>query len=231
MKTITKISLFTMTALLSSVTAQAENDNTVRVGAYFVHYDAKATDLTGTGIGAVPAGVNMKVNNVDTPYFAYVRRLTSNFDLEFAFGIPPKTTMTGTGPAKLGSVPYAGQVVATSRWFSPTVLLNYNFLEESSKFRPYVGLGANFTRFTDNTATPAGQAALGGPTSASLKNSLGWAATTGISYRLQERWSVYASYSISQVKSDLIANTSGVIRTNSVDFRPSAVVLSAGYSF
>lgn len=139
--------------------------------------------------------------------------------------------MVGKGPAKLGSVPYAGQEVATSRWFSPTLLLNYKFLDESSQLRPYAGLGINYTHFSDITSTAAGNAALGGPTSATLSNSLGWAATVGLSYRLQERWSIYGSYSMSQVKSDMVANTSGVIRTTSVDFRPSAVVLSVGYSF
>ena len=233
MKTTKKNTLFAITTLLTGLggTAYADNDNTIRVGEYFVHYDAQATDLTGTGIGAVPPGVNMSTNDVQTPYFAYVRKLSPKFDLELAFGIPPKTTIVGKGPTKLGSVPYAGQEVATAKWVSPTVLLNYKFLDESSALRPYAGIGFNYTHFTDITATPAGQNALGGPTSATLTNSLGWAATVGLSYRLQEHWSLYGSYSMSQVKSDLAANTSGEIRTNTVDFRPSTIVLSAGYSF
>ena len=233
MKTITRIAQFAMTALLAGLgnTAQAQDDNTFRVGYYFVHYDAHATDLSGTGVGYVPPGVNMTINDVQTPYFAYVRRLSPKFDLELAFGIPPKTTIVGKGPTNLGSVPYAGQEVATAKWISPTLLLNYKFLDESSRLRPYAGIGFNYTHFADITATSAGQNALGGPTSATLSNSFGWAATVGLSYRLQDHWSLYGSYSMSQVKSDLTANTSGAIRTNSVDFRPSAVVLSAGYSF
>ena len=233
MKKITRSALFAMMALLAGFggTAHADNDNTIRVGQYFVHYDAQATDVSGTGVGAVPPGVNMSVNDVQTMYFAYVRRLSPKFDLEFAFGIPPTTTMVGKGKTQLGSVPYAGQNVATSKCISPTLLLNYKFLDESSRLRPYVGAGVNYTHFSDNTATAAGMAALGGPTSATLSDSFGWAATAGLSYRLQEHWSVYGSYSMSQVKSDMTANTSGAIRTTSINFRPSAVVLSVGYSF
>lgn len=229
----TRIVLFAITALLAGLsgTAQAENDNTIRVGEYFVHFDAHASDVSGSGVGYVPPGVNVSVKDVTTMYFAYVRRLSPTFDLELAFGIPPKTTIVGKGPEKLGSVPYAGQEVATSRWFSPTLLLNYKFLDESSRLRPYAGLGVNYTHFYDNTATPAGSAALGGPTSATMSDSFGWAATVGLSYRLEERWSLYASYSQSQVKSDMTANTSGVIRTTSIDFRPSLFVLSLGYHF
>ncbi len=139
--------------------------------------------------------------------------------------------MVGKGPATIGSVPYAGQNLATSRWFSPTALLNYNFFDESAQIRPYVGVGVNFTRFSDNTLTAAGQAAFGGPTSATLSDSTGWAATTGVSYRLQDRWNLHASYSLSQIKSNLSANTSGAIRSTSIDFKPSAIVLSVGYSF
>lgn len=233
MNTNTRIALFAITALLGGLSgaAQAENNNTIRGGLYLIHYDAQATDVSGTGVGAVPPGVNLSVNDVQTLYFAYVRRLSPSFDLELAAGWPPKTTTVGKGPAKLGSVPYAGQEVATSRWFAPTLLLNYKFLDETSPFRPYVGLGVNFTHFFDNTSTAAGNAALGGPTSATLSNSFGGAATVGVSYRLQDRWSLYGSYSVSQVKSDMASNTSGIIRRTTIDFRPSAVVLSAGYSF
>jgi outer membrane protein len=233
MKTITRVSLFTISVLLGTAcaTAQAVDDNTIRVGEYFVHYDAHASDLSGTGIGSVPAGVNMSVNNVNTEYLAYVRRLSPSFDLELALGNPPTTTIIGKGPSTLGSVPYAGQNIASAKWWTPTLLLNYKFMDETDAIRPYVGVGINYTKFTDITATSSGQAALGGPTSATLTDSIGWAATAGVSYRFMEHWSVYGSYSVSEIRSNLATNTSGVIRTNSVDFRPSAVVVSVGYSY
>ena len=42
------------------------------------------------------------------------------FDLELAFGVPPETKTVGKGPATLGSVPYAGATIATSKWAAPS---------------------------------------------------------------------------------------------------------------
>ncbi len=43
MKTITRISQLAVTALLAGLAgaAQAQNDNEIRIGEYFVHYDAQ----------------------------------------------------------------------------------------------------------------------------------------------------------------------------------------------
>jgi outer membrane protein len=231
MKSSTTRALFAAATLPASLigTAHAEDaTNQLRIGAYFVHYDAKASDLSGP---FVPAGVNLKVDDVTTLYFAYVRRLSPSLSVELAGGIPPKTNTVGKGPATLGSVPYSGQTVATSKWFSPTALLIYKFRDESDVWRPYVGAGFNYTKFFDNTSTSAGNAANGGDTRIDLSSSFGWAATVGVSYRLNEKWGAYASYSQSQVKSDMTATTAGVARRTTIDFHPSAVVLSLGYSF
>jgi hypothetical protein len=42
---------------------------------------------------------------------------------------------------------------------------------------------------------------------------------------------LYASYSISQVKTKLNADTAGIIRTTHISFRPQALVVAVGYSF
>jgi outer membrane protein len=179
----------------------------------------------------VPPGVNLKLKDLFTPYFAYVRRLTGHVSVELAIGAPPVTKTVGKGPAQLGSVPYNGQVISTARWFAPTLLLQYNFLDESSPLRPYIGIGLNYTRFYDRISTPAGNAASGGPTSISLPTSVGPAGTVGLSYRITRHFSVYASYSISQVNTRLTADTAGVLRTAHIEFGPRAAVVAAGYSF
>lgn len=208
--------------------AGASNPNELRLGAYFVFYHSSASDLSGP---YVPAGVNLKVRNVQTLYAAYVRRLSSRFNLEFAFGWPPVTKTEGRGPATLGSVPYNGVVISTARWLSPTVLLNYEFLGEHSRLRPYIGVGVNYTTFIDRNSTAAGDAASGGPTRLSLSASVGPAVTVGLAYRIASRWHAYASYSYSQIKSNLRAQTAGEVRTTTIDFRPQALVISVGYSF
>jgi outer membrane protein len=161
----------------------------------------------------------------------YIRWLTPDINLELAMGYPPLAKVKGSGPATLGSVPYNGQVVSSARWIAPTLLLEYNFFSVNSAFRPFIGAGVNYTTFYDRDSTAVGNAASGGPTRTSLTASVGPAVTAGLSYRITERWHLHSSYSWSQVKTNLTADTDGVIRTSHISFGPQALVISIGYSF
>jgi outer membrane protein len=231
MKNTTTIAAFATAVILAIGPAPAsaqERNNTVRLGLYALFWHTAADDVTGP---FVPPGVSADVGNVQTVYLAYLRRLSPHFELEFAAGVPPTTDTIGKGPATLGSVPWNGQVVGTVKWFSPTLLLNYKFFDESAAFRPYVGLGINFTHFYDRTINAAGDAALGGPTSVNLKNSIGPAATIGVYYRVRGGWGVNASFSASEVGSKLEAHTAGLVRKSNVEFNPHALVFAVNYSF
>ena len=206
----------------------AAPNNTVRVGMYFVHYSASAPDLSGP---FTPAHINLTVENVNTPYFAYLRRLDPHWSLELAAGIPPTTHTLGKGPPYLGSVPFDGQQVATAKWFSPSFLVEYNFRSEQEKFRPYVGAGFNYTHFYERNSTAAGDAANGGPTSTRLSNSIGPAATAGLSYKFTREINAIASYSFARVNSDYDSDTAGIHRTTKVHFNPRTLVIAVGYSF
>lgn len=228
-KRIVTLALGAAAALAASVAfAQDAGPNDVRVGLYFVYFDTRATDIYGP---YVPSGLNLKVNNLETLYLAYVRSLSNHFKVELAFGYPPLTKTVGRGPAMLGSVPYNGQTIATARWFSPTLLFEYEFGDANSRLRPYLGAGVNYTKFLARQSTAAGDAASGGPTSLSLPASLGPAVTAGLSYKITDRWHVYASYSIARVDSHLTADTAGILRTSQIEFWPMTLVVSAGYSF
>jgi outer membrane protein len=215
-------------AFAAPALADDSYNNSVRAGIYAVFYHVKADDLSGP---YVPPGANIDAKDIQTLYLAYVRRLSTHFDVELTLGYPPQQKTVGKGPATLGSVPYDGQVIATARWLAPTLLLEYSFFDVNAKLRPYIGAGVNYTTFYDRNSTAAGDAASGGPTRLSLTSSIGPAATVGLAYHIQDHWHMYASYSISQVKTDLTADTAGIIRTTHIDFGPQALVVSVGYSF
>lgn len=224
------VTLAVAASLAHSRTARADDvpANTVRAGLYEIFYHVSADNLQGP---FVPPGVNLDLKNTQTAYFAYVRRLTSYLDLELAFGIPPRTKTVGRGPATLGSVPYDGQTIATSKWLAPSALLEYKFLSETSLLRPYIGVGVNYTSFYDRQVTAAGEAGTGGPTRLSLTSSVGPVGTVGLKYQPTSHWQVIASYSISRVNSDLKIDTAGEIRTTHIKFGPQAFVIAGGYSF
>jgi outer membrane protein len=216
---------------LAAPLAQADDDwdpNNVRLGLYYVHYAVSADDISGP---YAPPGLNLRVEDVETLYFAYVRQLSTHFIVEVAAGWPPLTRTVGRGPTALGSVPYNGEVISTARWLAPTVLFEYQFFDDEALLRPYIGVGVNYTDFYSRQSTAAGNAVTGGPTSVSLPSSWGPAGTVGLSYRIAPRWHAYASYSYSYVHSRLTADTAGLIHTSDINFNPRALVLSIGYSF
>jgi outer membrane protein len=202
--------------------------NALRLGFYDVFYHASAQDIAGP---YVPAGLNVTVKDVQTLYVGYIRRLARQWEIELAFGIPPTTNTYGKGPATVGSVPYNGVLISSAKWFAPTALLNYKFLDETYPVRPYIGAGINYTYFYDRQSTAGGNAVSGGPTSISLPSSIGPAATVGIGWQVAHHCTVNASYSFSQVKTELSADTAGIIRTTHVSFGPEALVIAVGYQF
>jgi len=217
------------TAAICAAPAHADDTpNSARIGLYSVFYHVSTEGLEGP---YVPPGTSLNAKNLNTLYLGYVRSLTSHIDLELTAGYPPLQKTVGKGPAELGSVPYNGQVIATARWLAPTVLAEYVFFSEDAKFRPYLGIGVNYTSFYDRDSTAQGNAGSGGPTKLSLTPSVGIAGTVGLSYRIAGNWKAYASYSASQVRTRLNADTAGVERTAHINFGPQALVVSVGYSF
>jgi outer membrane protein len=217
---------------LAASGAYADNagPNDVRVGMWFVHFETQADTISGP---YTPPGLGIHVDNIETLYVAYVRTFSTHWQAELAFGYPPLTKTEGRGPAMLGSVPYAyhDQVISTARWLSPSLLAEYVFRDPNARLRPYLGIGVNYTKFFARQSTAAGNAASGGPTSLSLPVSVGPAATAGLSYEINDRFHVYASYSIAQVNTKLTADTAGILRTSEIHFWPNALVIAAGYSF
>lgn len=207
---------------------EAAPNNTLRVGFEDVFYHTSADNLAGP---FVPAGVNFKAKDLQTLYIGYVRNLSTHFLVELALGYPPLSKVEGRGPATVGSVPYNGQTVSSARWLSPTVFLEYEFFDRDAKLRPFIGAGMNYTAFYDREFTAQGNAASGGPTKLSLNSSVGPAGTMGLDYHISGNWHAYASYSISQVKTRIFADTDGVIRTSHIKFGPQVLVIAAGYSF
>jgi outer membrane protein len=224
-----------LVATLCVGVARADNDtgagdhpNLVAAGLYQVSFHVHADDITGA---FTPAGLNVRNPSINTLYVAYMRRLSPHFDTELTLGVPPMTRSVAKGPATVGSVPYNGQTIATVRWLAPSLLLKYYLFSPDAMFRPYVGVGVNYTRFYSRQVTAAGAAISGGPTSLSLPASVGPVGTVGVSWHALDRVVVNLSGSASWVNSRLTTDTAGLLRTSHVEFNPRAIVLAVGYQF
>jgi outer membrane protein len=123
------------------------------------------------------------------------------------------------------------RLIGTVRQIAPTLFANYKFGEATAKFRPFVGIGINYTMFDQANSTPLFNQISGGTTNNKLTDSWGLAAQVGASYKLDGPWSVSASWSTADVKSTLTNNTYGIERKTDIQFNPSVFILAVGYSF
>ena len=87
-------------------------------------------------------------------------------------------------------------------------------------WRPYIGAGINYTRFTNIKSSLAPDVKMG--------NSTGLALQAGLNYAITKDIGLFASIAKINVKSKVVATGSTVL-TTTVDFRP--LVYSAGVSY
>ncbi len=212
-----------------------EGQNTIYLGVGYLQNHSSMSDLSGMN---TPPGLNLDVGNAATLGFGYVRDLGGPWSFELALGVPPRvrTDAMGANWAALGVSPGAG--VTDVHVVSPTAFINYHFLGKSAKFDPFVGLGLNYTRFTDTTALSSLTSHLG-PTAISLSDSWGPAAHAGMVYHIDQRWSVVATLGIADVNSDLTSTSYSPINPTlitsqgktTIHFHPVVYTLALGYSF
>jgi outer membrane protein len=124
--------LATLLSLSAFAQAPAEGPWQVRVRA--VHLDSANKDGTGLGLA-----INDKwIPEVDVSYF-----FTPNIAAELVLTVPQKHTLRSNGVE-----------IGTLKHLPPTLLAQYHFTQFSG-FRPYLGAGVNYTRFS-SVNLPAG---------------------------------------------------------------------------
>lgn len=206
---------------------------TVRMGYTHLAPNSSATDAVGPLLPAPPSGVSLKVDSQSTLFFSLARDINPNVEVELALGLPPTHDVRAElSPALPPNVQKLnGQVIAKVRQIAPTLFVNYKFGEASSAFRPFVGLGVNYTNFDKRESTALGNLLNGGPTDIRLTDSWGMAAQAGLNYRINDKWSLNAAVLTARVKTHLTATTAGQARKIDIRFRPTVFTLSAGYVF
>lgn len=212
----TRLTLSTLAAALlacAAGTALAQDGRTVlKLGAVRYTTASKTTGIHGVG---VPAGADAETGDATTLLFTAERLLTPMLGVELALGVPPRIHAKATG-----SVAFLGDDVLSAKIVAPTLFLNLHLGDAGWRLRPYVGLGVNYTRFTQRESKLASEV--------SLSDSTGWAAQAGVDWAMGPRWGLFASVAVLQVRSDLVA-TGTTVLTTTIDFRP--VTWQAGASW
>ena len=203
-----------LAAAVLAPAAQAQALNTVKIGVIRYAPDAKTNGISGIG---VPPGADAEVGAANTLLLTYERAFTPNLGLELVLGIPPRIHAKATG-----TTAFLGDDVLSAKNVAPTLLLTWHFGQPGDTWRPYVGAGLNYTRFTGVRSKLADDV--------EMSDSLGWAAHAGIDYRINDQFGLFASIGASKVKSDLVARGSTVLKTT-IDFRPTTYSAGLSYRF
>lgn len=200
-------------ALLAGGAVQAQ-DNIVKAG--LIRYDTSSRTSGIKGIG-IPPGADAETGDATTVIAVFERMLNPNLGVELVLGVPPKVTARATG-----SVAFLGDNVLSARNVAPTLLVNYYFGAAGDRWRPYVGAGVNYTRFTriKSSLAPAVE----------MSDSIGAVVQAGVNYALSPKMGLFASVARVDVKSDLVAVASTVL-TTTIDFRPVTYSFGAYYKF
>ena len=179
-----KFVLATLAALSLAGTVQAQAVQEpwlVRVRA--VHLDAANKDSTGLGL----AINNKTIPEVDISYF-----FTPNIAAELVLTYPQKHDLKAGG-AKIGSLKH----------LPPTLSLQYHFAPTAT-FRPYIGAGLNYTRFSSVNFAPAVVAALA---PSIKKNSYGLSLQVGADIELAKN--LFLNVDIKKVQIDTTVYSKG----------------------
>lgn len=243
----------------ASACSSAAAQYTIKLGGAYIDTNSSSTPLTGQFPAVNPAnnayvrnvaitsGPTLEVQNKATVVLSIERAFNDHWSAELVLGLPPKhdvklrsSSVNVTDP--LGSPVVEGivenklrnnngLVVSTVRQWAPTFLVNYKFRDASARLRPFIGLGLNVTRFKARTNPTGDKLYNDGNPYIQLSDSIGPAIQAGVSYKLDERWSLNASVLSAQVDNKLVIETKNSRQEAFFRFTPTVASLSVGYSF
>ncbi|MCT9809046.1 outer membrane beta-barrel protein [Acidovorax sp. Be4] len=178
--------------------AQSESPWMVRVRA--VHLDSANKDSTGLGL----AINNKTIPEVDISYF-----FSPNFAAELVLTVPQKHDVNSSVAGYLG----------TLKHLPPSLLAQYHFTQFQG-FKPYVGAGVNYTRFSSVKL-------LGGAADVK-RNSWGGALQVGVDIPLNKQWSLNVDVKKLYIGTDVSV---GGVNAGSFKVDPVLVGVGLGYRF
>lgn len=187
MKTSRIVALGTLVlGLIVPLASHAATPWSVRLRATYLETVDKSAAFSALGINFAADSVVISdklIPEIDIDY-----AFTDTLSAELVLTIPQEHDVDLKGVGRLGSFKH----------LPPTLLLQYR-PALAGKWRPYVGVGVNFTLIWDDELSVAG-------VPLELENySVGVAAQAGVDYRLNERWHLNVDVKRAALRTDVLA--------------------------
>ena len=208
--------LLAVTAFGAGQAAAKEGDWIVRAGVANVDPDA-SSDVANIGVD-----LDVDVDDDTQLGITAVYMVTDHIGLELLAATPFEHDISS------GTL---GVDVGTAKQLPPTLNLQYYFLGTDSSFRPYAGVGINYTVFFDEDT--AGEFdAIAGKSDLQLDDSWGLSLQVGLDYHINDKWLLNATVWNLDIQTTATIKTEnlGTVRTD-VDIDPWVYMVGVGYKF
>lgn len=205
--------------LLAGVAQAYEAGNWLfRIGAYGVFPESDNLDNVPT-----TGGATLDVDDGYSLGFNFTYMVNPNFGIELLLALPFQHDITLSGSV----LPGVNGKIAEIDHLPPTLSLQYHFTPESN-FRPYVGIGLNYTTFNNEDTTGALERA-----SLELDDSWGVAGQIGIDIDVAPNWFLNADLRYIGISSEakLSVPNVGTVNLGDVDINPWVLGLTIGTRF
>jgi len=173
----TAVTLGIATLFSANVMAAGAGDWLVRVGIGHVNPDTSSGDLVVGGTELTGAQIDVGSNTRPIVNLTYLATDHIGFELLAAWPFEHDIDGAGIldGAGKLGE----------TKHLPPTLSVQYHMMPGAA-FRPYVGVGLNYTTFFSTSTTSTLEGALGGPSSMSISDSFGVALQIGADFDITD---------------------------------------------
>jgi len=215
----TKLSIALLTSLLA-LSPVANANLSVNVGAINVNPDNDSSKINEAPTLGLRGDDNTQLGiTIDYSF-------NDNWVLELVAATPFSHDVQGTGGL-------AGNKIADIKQLPPSLIAQYHFLDSTYKFRPFVGVGINYTTFFDEKPSAALKATLGtDDVEVKLDDSFGFAAQAGFNYMMSENWGLHGMVSLIDIDTDATVYANGAkALTSTVEIDPVVAMFGVKYKF
>lgn len=215
----------------SSALAIEAGDWLVRARIINISPNDESTVVTLDGADALN-GSTVSVDDDTTLDLDITYMLKDQWGVELLLDASSSHEVSGNG--LLGAA--APGVILDSRVLPPALILQYHPLPQAS-FRPYIGVGLNYTLFFDEDSTASLNNAavalgLGGVEKVNLKSSWGLAAQIGADMAINDDWFVNVDLKYIDIDTEAkIQTTAGPVIRTDVDIDPWVIGIGIGRVF
>jgi outer membrane protein len=220
----TTMKFMAIAAIMTTGTAFAQSAGTwmARVGVMKIAPDVSSGYLSAPDyMGGTKADVSSDTQLSGGITYMY----TDHFSVDIPLALPFKYQIIGDGALK------GAGALAEVKALPATIFFQYRFMEPNAKFRPYVGLGATYAYFFDETGSgkltattnPGGKA-----TSLSVDSKWGVTAQLGATISLNDKWFIDMHYTKSNLSTTTHFSTGQHL---DIALDPESFGVEVGYKF